>query len=184
MADYVDPTLLDFDPKEPITSEKLVALRDNPTAIIEGADDAPRLKPLALGPISVGDTLSCGAQVEITLASGTSETALEFNCMQEGSVRVKGQYKGGTSAVDVSWSVYRVRAGVSTLMGAQTSSSTSYSNFTDVDVTVQYGDLITVTVSAVDTIGGGNGGNVRNVSIHTDGTQPIWTTSNFGYIYV
>lgn len=48
MTDYVDPTLLDFDPKDPLTSERLIALRDNPTAITEGAVDAPRIQTAAL----------------------------------------------------------------------------------------------------------------------------------------
>lgn len=38
---YVDPTLIPSDPKDPITSESYTALRDNPTAIAGGEEDAP-----------------------------------------------------------------------------------------------------------------------------------------------
>lgn len=41
MTDFVDTSLIDFDPKDPLTSESMKMVRDNPLAIAEGSDDAP-----------------------------------------------------------------------------------------------------------------------------------------------
>lgn len=177
MTDYTTIPDGDIDQDSPVTQPLLSALRDNPLAIAEGATGAPRINPLSLGDLAAGDTLSCGAQSVYSLDTAF---VFEFAAMQGGSVRVKGQAKGDSNAVDLSWTVIRIRAGSVTTYGNQTfDNATSYTSFTDVDIPIQYGDLIRATVTAA-----GGGGDVRNVSIHTDGTQPIWTTSNFGYIHI
>lgn len=184
MTDWTPETDMNIAHKERVSLEFGLGVAYNPRAMFEGAADAPRMNPLALGDLTAGDTLSCGAQTEVELIdSAPAVTVFTFNCMQGGTVRVKGQARGDNSLVDTTWYVYRVRAGTQTLIGSQTISATSYTSFTAVDVSIQYGDLIRVDAYSEDLPGTGNG-DVRNVSIHTDGTQPIWTTSNFGYIYV
>lgn len=48
MADYITITDAQVDPEAPITSELMSALRDNPTAITEGATGAPKVQRAAI----------------------------------------------------------------------------------------------------------------------------------------
>lgn len=49
MADYIAQPDAAVEPDAPITSDLMYALRDNPIAIAEGADGAPRIRDVALG---------------------------------------------------------------------------------------------------------------------------------------
>lgn len=48
MATYTDPSTLNTDPNDPVTSELMTAAIDNPVAIAEGASGAPRVVAAAL----------------------------------------------------------------------------------------------------------------------------------------
>ena len=70
MASYVTITDSQVDPEAPITSESMSALRDNPTAIAEGASGAPRVTFAALSgqSRSFSGSVSPGSPVDITIS--------------------------------------------------------------------------------------------------------------------
>lgn len=49
MADYINIADSSIDPDAPLTSDLMYRLRDNPKAIAEGADGAPRIRREAMG---------------------------------------------------------------------------------------------------------------------------------------
>jgi len=109
-------------PGEPLTSAKVLALYDNPLAIAEGADDAPRISYLAMSPddkiaddglaltVTAADTYS--AVMGFTIVVGTLTTASATNVVGYtitalgglvGTLRFKviQQGLGGTSELDL-----------------------------------------------------------------------------------
>lgn len=80
MTDWTTITDSQVDPKAPVTSELMTALRDNPSALAEGATGAPRIVGLAAATIdempvltvSAADTYDLGLATDFT--SGTTTT--------------------------------------------------------------------------------------------------------------
>lgn len=50
---YVQPVDISLNPNDPLTAEKLQALRDNPEAIVNGDTGAPRIQEAAYGDLSI-----------------------------------------------------------------------------------------------------------------------------------
>lgn len=61
MATYTDPSTLNTDPNDPVTSELMTAAIDNPVAIAEGAAGAARIQPEALGTFLASGTTTASA---------------------------------------------------------------------------------------------------------------------------
>lgn len=73
MTDWTTITDTQIDPKAPVTSELMTALRDNPSAITEGAAGAPRLKGEAVARAS-----------DLPVLTVTATTAYNAaNCFEE-----------------------------------------------------------------------------------------------------
>lgn len=69
MADWTTITETATDPDAPVTSSLLKALRDNPSAIADGASGAPRIVRSALKTAtgSVSGSLAAGASVVVSI---------------------------------------------------------------------------------------------------------------------
>ena len=95
MATYTDPTTLNTDPNDPVTSELMTAAIDNPVAIAEGAASAARIQPAALdiyggtGTVTNTDAtiltitdldntpvLLCDLEIDARATSGNTTTAV------------------------------------------------------------------------------------------------------------
>ena len=78
MTDYTSIADSQIDPKAPVTSELMTALRDNPIAISEGSSGAPKIKPEALN-IYLGDGASSGTTTGTTnILTVTDLDALDY----------------------------------------------------------------------------------------------------------
>lgn len=103
MASY---TTLDTDgllPGEPVTSSKMLALNENPTAIAEGVADAPKIQSEALEPLIVGwntDVTSTNTIRGMVYWFGMFGTAVDAGSPD---VRYRTSTNGGTTKTD--WTV-------------------------------------------------------------------------------
>lgn len=67
MATYTDPSTINTDPNDPVTSEFGTAALDNPVAIAEGASGAPRIVAGALGTdLGNGSVSAVGTILDVT----------------------------------------------------------------------------------------------------------------------
>lgn len=143
MTDWTTISDSQIDPNAPVTSELMAALRDNPSAIAEGATGATRIAVDAFSGSVAGDTLlfsAYGPDVEVT--STTDLTIFEgarFKAVTSGTIRVSFEYKRSGDTLNVTAGVYKNGSVVLT----QTKNSTSYSTHT-VDISFVAGDVINV----------------------------------------
>lgn len=97
MTDYLPITDAETDPGAPGTSELWKKWRDNPIAIAEGADGAPRVKSKAINLDSLTDSASGGAQGAVLVFADTRFVNFFYNA----NVSAAG---GSSTNVSVRWS--------------------------------------------------------------------------------
>lgn len=117
MTDWTTIADTQLDPKSPVTSELMTAMRDNPIAIIEGATGAPRIlgdaaaTPDEYAPFTVtaSDDFQVGVALSTSGASNVYTTSTTFQDLNtfiaicvSGTIRFKGAhlvyYTGGYSS--------------------------------------------------------------------------------------
>jgi hypothetical protein len=77
MTTYTDPTTLNTDPNDPVTSVLLTALKDNPVAVVEGAAGAPKVSAAAMGVLIFADSATVTANNTTTLTSDGDLTRVD-----------------------------------------------------------------------------------------------------------
>jgi len=157
MADWTE---LDTDgllPGEPFTSAKALAFFENPVAITEGADDAPRIYGLAMSPdskiIADGLALTVAASDAYTLDMGfttvngattTTSTsyveAAEITVVGEivGVIRFKGSHRSSGAAITSTLRILKNSVVVTTFPPMNSSTPVQRS----ADISVVAGDII------------------------------------------
>lgn len=149
MADYIAISDTQLDPDAPVTSQLMYQLRDNPIAIAEGDDGAPRIVLKSIERLVAGNSIRAKDGPRV-VNSGVS-ISVGFDFMQIGTIRVV------VSGTINNHTVTRIRNGVTTTISAAGGGVT-------VDVSVIPGDSI--LASGVSTGGtctaslGTNGGNL------------------------
>jgi hypothetical protein len=96
MTTYTDPSTLNTDPNDPVTSVLLTAVKDNPVAIAEGASGAPRVVAGALGTyLGTGSATAAGAILDVTDLADVGQVLvyglLEVDAPADESATVKVQ---------------------------------------------------------------------------------------------
>jgi len=186
MTTYTTIPNTDVDQDSPITVTLMTALRDNPTAITEGASGAPEILPAALLAPTAGATYTL-----LEIVNSTSRTMYKTSYSTVVDHAIDGSYTGG----DDNYFTQRVRVLVPgvirvTLDHGENNNGTSYvrtllngveqdtgsnpsgtySTFTS-DITVAVGDIVTIQQRSSNT----NTASVkiRNVKI-LSGTECPW----------
>lgn len=175
MADWPNITDAQCDPDAPVTSELIYGLRDAPIAIAEGADGAPRIRPMALGVIAAGSVLR--STNPGTINASATDIVLDFFMAQKGSVRLSLEHQSTASPPGSTVVSVVNKLGASTSVATWTNTGTYV--LRTVDVPFSCGDTIRITVQFTNAGGGGAG--LRNISLSTNGGY-IWPT-NFGIIW-
>jgi hypothetical protein len=127
MADWTELDTNTLLPGEPLTSAKALAFFENPKAIAEGADDAPRNQLKSLPRLVAGSSVR--STRTRTVPTGTTEVILNHGIIQIGTIRAS---MTGSGAVLLT--ISRMRNGTSVTL-AQTSAASI-----TVDVSVIPGD--------------------------------------------
>lgn len=119
MADWTDPPWVQLVAGKAWTDEKAAAAFENPIAIAEGADDAPRIQRRALegkrylpgvaGSVAIvglADVAELGGQLYFTASGGSNTCAIQFST-DGGSSWSSAQnlYSGGATTLDFLFSV-------------------------------------------------------------------------------
>lgn len=109
MPDFTNITNASIAPDAPVTAELMTALRDNPLAIAEGADGAPRLRA---GFNATAPATGAGNRVVPEWGWAGSNGFRRFYGLGSGSVRVQTSViQGGNPIVDVQLNGVRQFAG-------------------------------------------------------------------------
>ena len=171
MADYTTPPWSQLVAGKPWTDEKAAAAFENPIAIAEGADGAPRLRVGALQRLSAGSVVRVRNDAEI---SGVSLSGIDVAFIQKGNVRITFEHKCDSGIAGAA-KVVRTRGGIETQL-ASYSNTTSY-GARSVDCSILPGDAISVTND--------NGGietyvRLRNCRMQTNGEDYFPVTVNAG----
>ena len=168
MADYIGITEAQSNPFAPLTSELVKQLRDNPLAIAEGAQGAPRLYLRALERLQAGDQIRSRRDETITVDGDTagSVNVLSFDFIQYGTIRASFEVFG--SATDSGGRVERTRNAVTTTVFIATTNAVH-----NVDIDVLPGDRLQIVAFRV----GLQVSNVRNARFQTNG-QDLWPGSS------
>lgn len=163
MTDYVTISNAAVQPKSPVTSELITALRDNPTSIAEGNVDAPKISGRAaadkntLTPITVAaaNTYTLGTRHnDITVGTtSTSSTAFVVAHTVEivavtGTVRFSAEQQvnygsGGSSSIEGELRVLKNASIVTTWALTEGSSPGAATANRSSDIAVVPGDIIT-----------------------------------------
>ena len=154
MADWTTITETATDPDAPVTSSLIKALRDNPSAIAEGASGATRIRVGAL------QRLAAGANIRLGVSGTFTPETCGFSLVQKGTIRVSVDLRD-------SWSVTVTRSRGVTDTVVLTGSVTS-GTFATVsgDFSVNPGDNITITFS-----GSSPGQDASNLYVMTSGAD-------------
>lgn len=143
MADYTPIEDDEILPDAPIPSLLGFRWRDNPIAIAEGADAAPRIHIGALQRLTAGAEIRSRNDAYQSLGGGGGTLdAYRFGFMQVGDIRLSLIQIGFLGTV----TVVRTRAAVATTI--QTWGSVGSPTARSVDFGVLPGDLLTVTLAA------------------------------------
>ena len=133
MSDYIGITEAQSNPFAPFTSELVKQLRDNPIAIAEGAEGAPRLYLGAIERLEAGDQIRSRRDAGFSLEAGQSLTRLSIGLVQSGSIRASIRKDSGFGDV----SIVRVRNDTEVTLASTTSNITITA-----DVSVIPGDIL------------------------------------------
>ena len=183
MADWTDITDARLEPGKPARSIEALALRDNPIAIAEGAEGAPRLtnnQSASVLPEITASTedadifLRNDAEQETERsdeATGPWHTVAVFNIAQNGSVNVFLQYRSSSGLNP--FAEYRIIKNGSVVQTASTTSA-SYQSVNRTE-NVEIGDVITVQFRRA-TVGGVTGSAfIRNIRLRATGAFITWS---------
>jgi hypothetical protein len=173
MADWTDIANTTLEPDAPLTSATMLALRDNPQAVAEGAAGAPRIVYGALRDIQVGDAVFCRLTVEDAVTGNTSfenksersSATMAATILNSGTVRVKFSHRGDGG----SSSLARVFLNNSIIQGWTTGDGVTADR--QVDVSVELGDKI--ILQHVITVSPNGSSRVGNAVICADASSPI-----------
>lgn len=149
MADWTTIPDTSLDPGAPARSIDAKALRDNPIAIAEGADGAPRIASASVGLLQAGDTILCNLLIGTATPGAASYPEVgigsvpgrsySITVISSGVVRVYFQHRRPGSSLE---SNARVLLNGVTVQSWSTTSSSFQTR--QVDVSVSPGDMITV----------------------------------------
>ena len=125
MADYIGITEAQSNPFAPLTSELVKQLRDNPIAIAEGAEGAPRVLPAALdgfyiGAISGTDSFVGFTNIDSDRLIRVDFSGLIYSTTFTSSLQARLTSDGGsswTAAQDISATVSSITDGRAALHG-------------------------------------------------------------------
>lgn len=169
MADWTTIADAQVDPKAPVTSELMTALRDNPSAIAEGATGATRIYADSMQGSVAGTTVLFSALGgDAPQTTGGTETIVEgsrFRATTSGAYRISFEHRkpfGDSSTVVI------YKNGSSVYSDTTTSSSYVVDTY---DITLTAGDTAYVAHHGTDASTEPNpGSTVRRVTYGT-GTQ-------------
>ena len=142
MADWTELDTNTLLPGEPLTSAKALAFFENPKAMAEGADDAPRNQLKSLPRLVAGSSVRSTRTV--TVPQDTTGTILNHGIIQIGTIRASMTLVN-TGSVTIS----RIRNGTSVTLAA-TDTATSVT----ADLSVIPGDALICSGSAPSFSGG------------------------------
>lgn len=99
MTTYVDPATINLAVDQPFTNAKAVALRDNPTAITEGASGAPQIHPSS----ALDDTITTDGSQGISASSTWTPSQGFYNMVPDQTgvswqLYVSAAWRGDTGA--------------------------------------------------------------------------------------
>ena len=128
MADWTELDTNTLLPGEPLTSAKALVFFENPKAIAEGADDAPRNQLKSLPRLVAGSSVRSTRTVN--LLTTATEIILNHGIIQIGTIRASMTRSGGLGSMTIS----RIRNGTIVTLASSTAASTT------VDASVIPGD--------------------------------------------
>lgn len=172
MTDYTAISDTQIDPKSPVTSELMAALRDNPTAITEGSVGSPPILVNALGVFTAGTTQRYYSTTEYTTTSTSYVTAFNRSIGGSGTLRVKFDWKNDAAATNGSARIL--------VNGVQVAIFSSTSSFvtTSTDVTLTTGSVLKIEHSAF------NGTTTtKNVELLTSGEEIMFVADQEGVTF-
>ena len=177
MTDYREITSTEVEPRAPVTTALMSALRDNPISIANGDETVPneaRIKNSAFSILAPGDVEVLRASNEAFTNSVNTDTELfRMPFHQSGEVTFSFRYKTSGDAVEGRFRVRRIRAGSNTTLTTKTREKDSYATHT-FDISVEVGDQITVTATVTDQPLNVTGSAfVNSVRVFTDGSELI-----------
>jgi len=166
---YTTPDLNDYLPGEPLTSAKALLMVENPIAIANGDDDAPRVSPKAWG-----HTPFLGGAIGTVVLSDFSDY---------GGVFFEVKYSnsaGGSTTMTIELSddgaTYAASANIATVAGSSDGAATVFCDFaTGAVKSVWFG---TSGAGSYDLTAGVPGGGVSHIRISAAGT----TTTTMGVL--
>lgn len=143
MADWTDIANNEIDGDSPITESLMTALRDNPTAITEGATGAPRIENLAMAEnvVTAGSVYIKNHDIEEQHQGTSTITIKEFYTTQSGTCRISFDFKGNGTGTAYA-RIYKNDSPVGTL---RSTGGTAYTTYTE-DISISIGDYVQIKV--------------------------------------
>lgn len=168
MTDYTTISDTSVDPDAPLTSQLAYAWRDNPIAISEGANGAPRIYMTALQNPSVGSVARYRNNTVQQWSGTTYSVVMTFAFIQSGTVRIDLSHRkdSGTASLVV---VNKSNESGTTAVASWSETAGTWTNRT-VDVTVAIGDRIDIAHAGS---GGSDDIEIANIVIKTNG-EYLW----------
>jgi len=161
MADWTELDTNTLLPGEPFTSAKALAFFENPVAMAEGADDAPRNQLKSLPRLVAGSSVR--STRTRTVSVDTTEMIHNYGIIQIGTIRASMTRAGvGTATIS------RIRNGTSVTLATGGASTT-------VDVSVIPGDAFIFNGSA------GTGGATFSATLAV-ASGDLWPSITGGYL--
>jgi len=172
MTDYTDIALSALLPGEPWTSGKALAVYENPIAIAEGAEGAPRVQAAAMADSVAGDTLllhALGLDVTFTTTSTAIVPGSIFRAVTSCEVRVAGQVQrsDGTAGDGAQLEVFKNTTQVGVAAGTG-----SYVDLGPVDISLVAGDVIRFVLTA-QPVDGSPTARARNITFKTGAVRTV-----------
>ncbi len=165
MTTYTEIINDQIDTDSPVTQPLMTALRDNPLAISEGDDTAPRILLKALETLEAGNELRSDDTDTISnTITGTFVSAHTFAFIQAGTVRVVAERVSGSTAGSLR--IRRKRNGTTSTVSSSGGDITA-------DIAVLPGDVLYMQGSGAGT---GSGTVTYRGEIRTNG-QNLWPGS-------
>ena len=154
MSDYIGITEAQSNPFAPLTSELVKQLRDNPIAIAEGAEGAPRVEADAMQGSVAGDILLFSALGgDNTLTLGRNESILVpgsiFRATTSCQIRVSGEVRV-SSGSEGGATLTLFKNGTS--VQSRQSTGTGFVAMAATDITLVAGDVVHFTLDTADVI--------------------------------
>ena len=146
MADYIGITEAQSNPFAPLTSELVKQLRDNPIAIAEGAEGAPRLYLRTLEQPEVGDEIQASVDEVVRIFETGFIAVMTFGFIQSGNVRISAEVRqSGGASTGTNHRIVRRRGRESTTLAEYVTTGSTWVPVS-ADFAVLPGDVITFEV--------------------------------------